>query len=51
MLYDDESVTGLEHVQVFLKLWPGSLSKDLQKLNAQFDRANKDRQERYQRAL
>ena len=51
MLYDDESVTGLEHVQVFLKLWPGSLSKDLEKLNAQFDRANKDRKERYQRAL
>ena len=44
MLYDDESVTGLEHVQVFL-------SKDLEKLNAQFDQANKDRKERYQRAL
>ena len=48
---DDENFSGMEHVNLFLKIHPGYLSKDVEHLNAHFDRVNKDRNERYQRLL
>ena len=39
--WNDENVANMEHANLFLKLHPGSVSKDIKKLIANFDRVNK----------